>query len=112
MIIIGYIKVNGKYTLVKSYSWNEFKNRKMAKIATVHVLKTWPIYFRALQQSRKRFEIRKNDRDFKVGDFLVLKEFDPKTKEYSGYDLKVKVTYILKGEEWGIKEGYIAMSIA
>lgn len=29
MYIIGYIKVNGKYTPVKSYSWNEFKNRKM-----------------------------------------------------------------------------------
>lgn len=42
-----------------------------------HELKTWPVYFEALWSGRKRFEVRKNDRGFKTGDRLVLKECDP-----------------------------------
>lgn len=43
----------------------------------VHELKTWPTYFRAVADGDKRFEIRKNDRDFRVGDFVELLEYDP-----------------------------------
>lgn len=32
----------------------------------------------------KRFEVRKNDRDFKVGDILVLQEYDPEADTYIG----------------------------
>lgn len=42
-----------------------------------HNLKTWPEYFRAVRNREKTFEVRLNDRDFKVDDILVLKEFDP-----------------------------------
>lgn len=39
-----------------------------------HYLKTVQPYFDAIDQGLKTFEIRKNDRDFKVGDILVLLE--------------------------------------
>ena len=42
-----------------------------------HTLKTWPKPFEAVWEDKKRFEFRQNDRDFKVGDRLVLREWVP-----------------------------------
>lgn len=41
----------------------------------IHHLKTLPDYFQAVIDERKPFEIRENDRNFKVGDLVVLEEF-------------------------------------
>lgn len=42
-----------------------------------HELKTWPEYYGPISTGEKPFEIRVNDRDFEVGDILVLREFKP-----------------------------------
>lgn len=87
----------------------------MEKMAKVHVLKTWPEHFRAVVEpdpnKRKTVEIRKNDRDFQVGDVLLLKEFIPNTGEFTGSETGRLVTHILKGDPW-LPEGYVALSIA
>lgn len=41
-----------------------------------HELKTYPKYFQETIEGNKPFEIRKNDRNFQVGDVLILKEWD------------------------------------
>lgn len=73
-----------------------------------HALKTWPQYF---QDRGKSFEVRKYDRPFKVGETLLLQEWDNETKQYTGDELKVQITYILHGGQFGIEEGYVVMGI-
>ncbi len=43
----------------------------------------------------KRFEIRKNDRNYQVGDLLLLLEYDSKIKEYSNNGYFTEINYIL-----------------
>jgi hypothetical protein len=68
----------------------------------IHELKTWPAYFQAIVNGQKTFEIRKNDRNFHVDDELVLKEYNPAEQKYTGRELRVKVTYMTEGGQWGI----------
>lgn len=65
-----------------------------------HELKTWTQYFRAILSGEKTFELRKNDRDFRVGDVLVLREFDPIVLGYTGRSVTRNVTYVLHGIDW------------
>lgn len=64
---------------------------------TIHLLKSWPDFFEPLLNGTKMFEVRFNDRYYKVGDILHVREFDDKTGKYTGRDLKREVTYILDG---------------
>ncbi len=43
----------------------------------LHKLKCWPEYFQPLACGSKPFELRLNDRNFKVGDVLFIEEWDP-----------------------------------
>jgi ASC-1-like (ASCH) protein len=80
-----------------------------------HELKTWPPFFQAIEDGRKTFEVRRNDRGFNAGDVLHLREFDPSkvctVREYTGNQMRVKVTYVLSGEQLGIKDGFCVMGI-
>jgi len=76
----------------------------------VHELKTLPEYFEAVFMGKKNFEIRENDRDFKVGDFVTLMEYDAKTG-YTGKKLSRRITYIFKGGNYGLHENFVILSI-
>ena len=58
--------------------------------------KVWPEYFQEIVDGKKNFELRLNDFNVAGGDILVLKEWDPKTKDYTGRVLDKKVGYVLK----------------
>ncbi len=75
----------------------------------VHELKIKQKYYTDILTSAKRFEIRKNDRGFQVGDILHLKAIDDDTNEYTGFEMFVKILYIHEG--LGLQEGYLCMSI-
>jgi len=86
-------------------------NRSLSQVG-VHALKTWPVYFETVVDGRKTFEIRKNDRDFHVGDTLVLQEWDPEKKSYTGRRVEVEVTYLTSVDDFGhLKPGVVVMGI-
>lgn len=64
----------------------------------IHKVKSWPEQFKAVTEKGKRFEVRKNDRGYGIGDTLILQEWDPRTKDYSGWEARLKITHILQGE--------------
>ena len=84
---------------------------KMDLRKKVHSLKSWSSGFQSLISGDKRHEFRRNDRDFELGDHVHLREFDPEIKGYTGFIIYAVITAISYGPEWGIPEGYAAMTI-
>lgn len=76
-----------------------------------HKLKTWVEYFQLCKTGQKSFEVRKNDRDYKVGDTIILEEWDNEKQTYTGEKLTMAVGYILHGGQFGIEKGYCVMQI-
>ena len=54
----------------------------------IHKLKTLPAFYADVECGVKTFDIRKNDRNFRVGDALILEEYDIVAKKFSGNSLK------------------------
>lgn len=76
-----------------------------------HYLKIWPEFYKPVKQRKKTFDIRFNDRNYKVGDICIFQEWDPKKEEYTGSpDIITHVPYVLSGTPW-LPEGYVCMSI-
>lgn len=76
-----------------------------------HELKCWPQYYERIFTGEKKFELRKNDRDFQVGDWIQIREWDSATSNYTGNELTVRVTYLLHGPCFGLQEGWVIMGI-
>lgn len=74
-----------------------------------HMLKCYPQYFEAVKSGIKNFECRYNDRDFKVGDELLLREYDPKLG-YTSRCIVRKITYVLS-DFIGLKDGYVILGV-
>lgn len=74
-----------------------------------HELKIFPWYFSAVVAGQKKTELRKNDRSFNVGDYLILKEYSPDTERYTGAVIRVKITHILQHAS-GLMDGYVILS--
>lgn len=61
--------------------------------------KCWPEFFQKIMSGEKKFEIRLADFKCKAGDTLVLKEWNPKTGQYTGRVLEKPVTFVLKTKD-------------
>ncbi len=72
----------------------------------VHNLKIKPQYFKDVVSGDKTFEVRKNDRDFEVGDIITLREFE--NDMHTGNFINVEIVYILNDEEY-CKPGYVVL---
>lgn len=75
-----------------------------------HDLKIKRQYYRAVWSGEKRFEIRKNDREFRVGDTVRLREIDV-DGDYTGAELTATITYIFNGPGYGVEAGYCVFGI-
>lgn len=74
----------------------------------VHELKLSKIYYDDIVSKKKTFELRKNDRGFKVGDSLKLMEFDK--GEETGRYITADIIYMLE-DYTGLSDGYCILSI-
>lgn len=77
---------------------------------TEHELKIRSEFFLRVATNQKTFEIRKNDRDFQVGDILILKEW----RDGDGYvdysnALRREIVYISTFMQ---QHGYVVLGIA
>ncbi len=61
--------------------------------------KCWPESFEKILKGEKKVELRLADWECKAGDILVLREYDPEKKEYSGRAVEKEVTYVMKTKE-------------
>lgn len=74
-----------------------------------HKLKLAKMFFEDARLGRKSFELRKNDRDYQIGDILELREMD--NGEPTGRVIEKEITYILEGFA-GLKEDYCILALA
>jgi len=58
--------------------------------------KVWPEYFQKIIDGIKTYELRLADFECNPGDILVLKEWNPETKEYTGREIEKVVAYVGK----------------
>jgi hypothetical protein len=73
-----------------------------------HTLKIRKIYATAILYGQKTFEIRENDRNFKVGDHVKFIVVDDDLKIPNEYE----ITYVLKDvPNYGLKKGYCVFTI-
>lgn len=80
--------------------------------------KAWPELFEAIRTRRKKHDYRLGTLRAKVGDVLLLREWDPRTKEYTGRKLRRTVTYVsrTRGQKFWPKKlverhGFIILSL-
>ncbi|EPY4826198.1 DUF3850 domain-containing protein [Klebsiella pneumoniae] len=74
-----------------------------------HDLKIYPEFFSAVCTGVKRAELRKNDRDYRVGDTLHLMETPRGSCHRTGEFINVTITHIADVDEW--MPGYVLLSV-
>lgn len=85
---------------------------------TIHELKTDPEVWDAVASGSKTFEIRKDDRGYRVGDVLLLRRTkytgaemqQGKPLEYGG-KIRMTISHILRGPIYGLQDGWVIMSL-
>lgn len=79
---------------------------------TEHDLKCWPEPFEQSLAGLKPYEIRVDDRDYRVGDSLLLREWRPEPGEYTGRSHRLLVTSKTAGGTWGLPADLCVLGVA
>ncbi len=59
-----------------------------------HDLKSWVGLFEPIYRGEKTHDLRVMDREYKIGDICVLREWEPMLRQYTGRSCLVEITYI------------------
>ena len=76
-----------------------------------HYLKTHSDPFQCVRMGTKTFEFRLNDRDFKPGDTIVLREYLPNLKQYTGDSITANIGFVLYGPDYGVPADFCCFSL-
>jgi hypothetical protein len=74
-----------------------------------HFLKCWPEFFQSVKIGDKMADLRKDDRNYQIGDTLFLREYDPKRDMFTGHTCFVTITAVLRNFG-GLMPGYCVLS--
>jgi hypothetical protein len=75
-----------------------------------HALKCDPGFYKSIVDGTKTFDVRRHDRPFKVGDKLLLQEYNRETEKYSGQEWHGEITYILDSTDY-CKKNFVILGI-
>lgn len=74
-------------------------------VKEVKDLKILPEYFQDILYHQKRFELRKDDKDYKVNDIIRLREIE--NNEFTSNEIYVRIIYILRNvEKFGLDKDF------
>lgn len=76
----------------------------------IHELKILSTHFVEVLAGRKTQEVRINDRDYKAGDCLNLREIS-ESGEYTGQEMNAQVSHVLHGGQYGVDDGWCVLSL-
>ena len=77
-----------------------------------HDLKIWPEFFVPIVAGEKTFEVRRDDRQYREGDTLMLREWNLVAERYTGRTTTVTVTYVARGGgRTGIEHGFVVLAL-
>lgn len=83
--------------------------KEVTREPITHDIKIYPEFFSAICTGVKRTELRKNDRDYRVGDTLHLMETPRGSCHRTGEFINVKIIHIADVGEW--MPGYVLLSV-
>lgn len=79
----------------------------------IHVVKCKKTYFEQAVKGTKKFEVRKNDRNYQPGDIIIMQEIEDDNGPavcYTGRFVLCKIGYMLEDFE-GLTPGFVAFTI-
>lgn len=85
---------------------------RIVNVDRCHYLKCDPGPFAEVKAGIKTFEVRVFDRDYRIGDLLVLQEYDRESRQYSGDKVKRRIVTILAPGQYGMAENVGVLGIA
>lgn len=97
----------------------EAQKAEAAAAITTHHLKAWRETFEPILSGERIFDLRLDDRAFKVGHRIEFQEWDPSMKQYTGRKITKIISYVLYGlseiiardPRWGLKQHYVILSL-
>lgn len=83
---------------------------------TIYRLRTHPDVFSSVQNGELTFIVRRKDRNFAVGDEVILLEMDLGNRsvlsKLTGRKMARTITYIKLGSKYGIHPSYCVLSLS
>lgn len=69
-------------------------DKDIIRTGRTHQVKSWSHFYDAIRAGLKKHDLRKNDRDYQIGDVLVLNRYDNVRGIYTGDKTRVLITYM------------------
>jgi len=78
----------------------------------LHKIKSWPKEFQSVLDGDKRHKVRRNDRNYQQGDYIILQEYNPKLEEYTGREIRAVIYNITQPGTFGLPNDICVFTFA